>query len=103
MTEEIKKEGNIVSFDMTIPSDRIEEAMTAVFNKEKHQFQLPGFRKGKVPRRLLESSYGEDLFFEDAVNDLIPEIYEAKADELKLKLAGQPNISLSEPYDKEKM
>ena len=65
VTEEIKKEGNIVSFDMTIPSDRIEEAMTAVFNKEKHQFQLPGFRKGKVPRRLLESSYGEDLFFED--------------------------------------
>ena len=102
MTEEIKKEGNKVSFDMTIPSDRIEEAMTAVFNKEKHQFQLPGFRKGKVPRRLLESSYGEDLFFEDAVNDLIPEIYEAKADELKLKLAGQPNISLSEPYEKGK-
>lgn len=102
MTEEIKKEGNKVSFDMIIHSDRIEEAMTAVFNKEKHQFQLPGFRKGKVPRRLLESSYGADLFFEDAVNDLIPEIYEAKTDELKLKLAGQPNISLSEPYEKGK-
>ncbi len=100
MTDEIKKEGNTVSFEMTIPSNRIEEAMTAVYNKEKHQFQLPGFRKGKVPRKLLEASYGADLFFEDAVNDLIPEFYEEKTDELKLKLAGPPNISLAEPYEK---
>lgn len=100
MTNEIKREGNIVSFDMVIPSDKIENAMTVVFNKEKRHFQLPGFRKGKVPRRLLESAYGDDLFFEDAINDLIPEFYEEKTEELKLKLAGQPNISLSEPYTK---
>lgn len=100
MTDEIKREGNVVSFDMTIPSDRIEEAMTAVFNKEKHHFQLPGFRKGKVPRKLLEASYGDDIFFEDAVNDLIPEFYEEKTEELKLKLGGQPNISLASPYTK---
>lgn len=100
MTDEIKREGNVVSFDMTIPSDRIEEAMTAVFNKEKHHFQLPGFRKGKVPRKLLEASYGDDIFFEDAVNDLIPEFYEEKTEELKLKLGGQPKISLATPYER---
>lgn len=102
MSEDIKREDDTVSFQMVIPSEDIEDAMTAVFNREKHNFQLPGFRKGKVPRRLLEANFGEDIFFEDAVNDLIPEIYKQRVDELELDLASQPTINLSEPYEKGK-
>lgn len=102
MTKEFKRDGNTVSFEMVIPSDKLESAMTSVFNKEKHNFQLPGFRKGKAPRKLLERAYGEDLFFEDGVNECIPEIYESLTDEMGLKLAGQPKISLQVPYEKGK-
>lgn len=102
MSEEIKREKDTVSFQMVIPSDKIEEAMTAIFNKEKQHFQLPGFRKGKVPRRLIEANFGQDIFFEDAVNELIPEIYEARVEELELDLASQPTINLTEPYEKGK-
>lgn len=102
MTKDYKKDGNTVSFDMVISSEQIEKAMSDVYKKEKHHFQIPGFRKGKVPRKLLEASYGEGIFFEDAVNELIPEIYEGKTNEMNLKLAGQPNISLDAPYEKGK-
>ena len=103
MTKDYTKEGNKVSFDMVISSDQIESKMTEVYNKEKHNFQVPGFRKGKVPRKILEAAYGgEGIFFEDAVNELIPDIYEEKTDEMGLKLAGQPKISLDSPYEKGK-
>lgn len=102
MSEEIKREKDTVSFQMVIPSDKIEEAMTAIFNREKQHFQLPGFRKGKVPRKLIEANFGQDIFFEDAVNELIPEIYEEKVEELDLDLASQPTINLTEPYEKGK-
>ena len=100
MTKEFKREGNTVSFQMVIPSDQIEKSMQEVYQKSKHSFQLPGFRKGKAPRQLLERTYGADLFFEDAVNECIPKIYEETTEEMGLKLAGQPQISLSAPYKK---
>lgn len=100
VTKEFKREGNTVSFQMVIPSDQIEKSMQEVYLKSRKSFQLPGFRKGKAPRQLLERTYGADLFFEDGVNECIPKIYEETTEEMGLKLAGQPQISLSAPYTK---
>lgn len=102
MTKEFKRDGNTVSFEMVIPSDKLEKGMADAYNKEKLNFQIPGFRKGKVPRKLLERAYGEDLFFEDGVNECIPALYEEATTEMGLKLAGQPKISLAGPYEKGK-
>lgn len=100
VTKEFTREGNTVSFQMVIPSDQIEKSMQEVYLQSRHNFQLPGFRKGKAPRQLLERAYGADLFFEDGVNECIPEIYEEYTKEMGLKLAGQPQISLDAPYTK---
>ncbi|MDO5028509.1 MAG: trigger factor [Bacillota bacterium] len=100
MTKEFTRQGNTVSFQMVIPGDQIEKKMQEVYLKNKNSFQLPGFRKGKAPRQLLERTYGADLFFEDGVNECIPEIYEETTNEMGLKLAGQPQITLDSPYTK---
>lgn len=102
MTEILKKEGNKVYFNLSVPYDTVEKAQQAVYLKEKGKFSVPGFRKGKVPRKIIEMTYGHDIFFEDAINDILPDLYENAVEELKLELAGRPDISIPEPFEKDK-
>lgn len=101
MTEISKKEGNKVHFNLTVPYDKVEKAQQAVYLKEKGKFSVPGFRKGKVPRKIIEMTYGHDIFFEDAINEILPDIYEEAVEELKLDLAGRPDITIPEPFEKD--
>ncbi|MDU4571678.1 MAG: trigger factor, partial [Finegoldia magna] len=71
-------------------------AIEESYKKNRSKFSLKGFRKGKVPRKMLERAYGEGLFYEDAVNLLLPGIYEKAIEELELEPVSQPDIDLDD-------
>ena len=61
--ELIKKEGNKVTFNLTVDNDKFESAVTKAYNKNKGKFNIQGFRKGKAPRKIIEAQYGKDIRF----------------------------------------
>ena len=91
-----RPENNTVFFDIVLKREDINKAETEVYKKNKKHFQLPGFRKGHVPRQMIENMYGKDVFFEDAINELLPAEYEKAISELDLKVVDQPNIDIDE-------
>lgn len=91
-----KKENNKVFFDIVLKREDIDKAETEVYKKNKKHFQMPGFRKGHVPRKMIENMYGKDVFFEDAVNELLPAEYEKAVKELDLKVVDQPDMDIDE-------
>lgn len=96
MTEIRKQEKNIVYFDLTIPAEEIKKAEMEVYKKNKGYFNVPGFRKGKAPKKIIENMYGEGIFFEDAINEVLPKMYEEAVEELKLEVIEQPNVDIAE-------
>lgn len=61
--ELIKTEGNKVSFKLTVDNDKFESAIVKAYNKNKGKYNIPGFRKGKAPRKIIETNYGKGVFF----------------------------------------
>jgi trigger factor len=87
-----KKEGS-VTFVMEIEKDLFEAAIDKAYRKTKNSINVPGFRKGKAPRKIIEGMFGATVFYEDAINDMFPGLYnEAVANE-SLKVVGQPSIT----------
>lgn len=104
MTEIKKRENNTVYFDIVIKNEDIKKAETEVYKKNKKYFQLPGFRKGHVPRKLIENMYGKDVFFEDAINEILPGKYEEVVKELELNVIDEPHVDIDEETkDKEEV
>jgi len=95
----IKKEGNNVSLKIAVTGEEFEVAVKKAYQKEGKKFNLPGFRKGKAPRRIIESQYGAGVFFEEAINILLPEAYGNAVDELKIDPVDRPEIDI-ESVDK---
>lgn len=87
-------ENSMVKIRMEVPRDKFEAAINKVYNKQKGSIQVPGFRKGKAPRALIEKTYGKEVFYEDAVNEVLPEVYEEAVNELKLDIMSRPEIDL---------
>ena len=81
----VSKEKNRAVFTVELPSEKLEEAIQKAYLKNKSRFSLPGFRKGHVPRKILEMNYGVEIFFEEAVNMLLPDAYEEAVEELELE------------------
>ena len=77
-----KKEKNTVDFTMTVKAEVFAEAMDHAFRKNVKNIALPGFRKGKAPRKLIERTYGEAIFYDDAIDFVFPAEYEAAIKEL---------------------
>lgn len=96
MAEMLKKEKNKVYFNIVLPAEDIAEAEKTVFKKNRQYFNVPGFRKGKAPKKIVENMYGKDIFFEDAINELLPEQYDKAVDELELDVIDQPNVTIDE-------
>ena len=92
----ISREKNEVKFTMEFTAEEFEEAIVKVYQKEKDKFQIDGFRKGKAPRSLIEKRYGEGIFFEDVVNNLISLNYPLALDELDLEVIDYPRTELSQ-------
>ncbi len=86
----ISKENNIAKFTMEFTAEEFEQAQIKVYQRTKSKFNVDGFRKGKAPRSIIEKFYGEGIFFEDAINDLIADGYGEALDELKLNVIDQP-------------
>lgn len=92
--EQIKKEGNNVTLEMTVSAEAFEKAIQKVYNETKSRYAIPGFRKGKVPRAIIEKQFGEGVFFEDAINELLPGAYSDAVDALNLEPVAQPDIDV---------
>lgn len=86
----ISKENNIAKFTMEFTAEEFEQAQIKVYQRTKSKFTVDGFRKGKAPRSIIERFYGEGIFFEDAINDLVADGYGEALNELNLNVIDQP-------------
>ena len=87
-----KKEHNIVSFIAEVDAKEFESAVNSAYLKNKKSIAVPGFRKGKAPRMVIEGMYGKDVFYEDAINALAPKAFSQGVEEQALKTVGVPNF-----------
>ncbi len=88
-----KKEKNTVNFTMTVKAEVFAEAVDRAFKKNVKNIALPGFRKGKAPRKLIERTYGEAIFYDDAIDFVFPAEYEAAIKELAIEPVDMPQIT----------
>lgn len=89
-------EKNMAKLTITVPADEFEKAITKAYNKSKNQFVIPGFRKGKVPQKMIEKMYGAAVFYEDAANIVMPDAYAKAAEESELKIVSRPTVDVTQ-------
>ena len=89
-----KLEKNMAKLTIEVSPEELEGALQHAYLKNRKQITIPGFRKGKVPRQIIEKMYGSSFFYEDAVNELIPSAYEKAVDECELELVSRPEVSI---------
>ena len=87
-------EKNMAKLTIEVPAEELEKAIQAAYMKEKSKISIPGFRKGKVPRTMIEKMYGPEIFFEDAANIVIPSAYADAVDECTEEIVSQPTIDI---------
>ena len=87
-------EKNMAKITFEVPFDEFNKAVDKVYNKQKSKISVPGFRKGKVPRAMVEKMYGAEVFYEDAINEVLPEAYPKAADESGLDIVSRPEIDI---------
>ena len=91
-----KLEKNMAKLTIEVSADELEKALQNAYKKQKNKISMPGFRKGKVPRQMIEKMYGADVFYEDAANSLIPKAYADAYDECDLPIVSQPEIDVTQ-------
>ena len=91
-----KLEKSMAKLIITVEAAKFDAAVDSAYQKNKGKIALPGFRKGKAPRAMIEKMYGTGVFFEDAANELIPEAYETAAKESELEIVAQPEIEVTQ-------
>ncbi len=89
-------EKSMAKLTIEVSAEEFEAALDKAYKKNKNKISLPGFRKGKAPRAMIEKMYGAGVFFEDAANDLIPGAYESAAKESELEIVAQPSIDVTQ-------
>ena len=89
-----KKEHSMHYLEIAIDKATFDAAVDKVYRKQVKNINVPGFRKGKAPKSVIEKMYGKGVFYEDAINDLIPENYEAAVKEADIIPVGQPEIDI---------
>jgi len=90
------KENNRACFNIEITKEEFEKAIQDAYLKNRSKFNIPGFRKGKAPRKIIEMSYGEGIFYEDALNIILPKAYEEAIDNLKLEPVDTPEVDIEQ-------
>ena len=91
-----KIEANVVKFEVRVEAEKFTAALNKAYNKNKKNFNIPGFRKGKVPMAMVKKHYGVEVLFEDAINTVINETYPTLIQENKLKPVDYPKIDVLE-------
>ena len=87
-------EKSLAKLTIEVDADTVEKSLDKVYQKQKKNITIQGFRKGKAPRNIIEKMYGAGVFYEDAVNDMIPAAYEDAAKESKLEIVSQPKLEV---------
>ena len=87
-----KKEHSIVELVIEVGHDEFESAIEKVYRKQRGKISVPGFRKGKAPRKIIEGMYGSGVFYEDAINEIYPEAYATAVDQEKLDVVAWPDV-----------
>ena len=94
-----KTDVNMTELVATVDAETFEKAIEAVYQRQKKNISLPGFRKGKVPRRLCERTYGEGVFFEEAFNIIYPDAMEMAVEKSGIKPVGRADVDLGDPAE----
>ena len=89
-----KLEKSMVELQFSVDAETFRAAVDKAYKREGKKYNVPGFRKGKAPRAMIEKMYGADIFHYDAINDLFPENYEAAVKEAGLEVVGQPEVDV---------
>ena len=89
-----KLEKNMAKLTIEVPAEELEKAIQKAYEKQKKNLNVPGFRKGKVPRQMIEKMYGPEIFYNDAADALLPEAYSKAYDEAGLDIVSQPEIDI---------
>lgn len=97
----ISKENNVAKFELVFTPEEFEAAIVDAYKKNKDKFQIDGFRKGKAPRKIIENMYGQDIFYDEALNALLGSAYPEALTALDLEVINQPKLEVGE-IDKEK-
>lgn len=91
-----KKEGNVGTLTITVPAEDFDKALDQAFNKVKKDIQVPGFRKGKIPRQMFEKRFGVESLYQDALDIVLPGAYSKAIDETGIKPVDQPSVDVKE-------
>ena len=89
-----KLEHNMAKLTVEVAAEDVEKALQAAYLKPRKQINIPGFRKGKVPRQMIEKMYGPEVFYDEAANNMIPDAYAKAYDESELDIVSQPKIEV---------
>lgn len=89
-----KLEKNMAKLTVEVSAEELETALQGAYKKQRNKISVPGFRKGKVPRQMIEKLYGAEIFYDDAANALIPEAYSKAYDESGLEIVSQPKVDV---------
>ena len=94
-----KLEKNMAKLTIETSAEELEKAIEKAYQKQKKQISIPGFRKGKVPRQMVEKMYGKEVFYEDAANELIPDAYDKALEECEEDIVSSPKIEVTQIED----
>lgn len=91
-----KLEKNMAKLTIEVSAEELEKALEGAYHKNKNKISIPGFRKGKAPRKMIEQMYGKEVFYEDAANDLIPEAYEKALEDCTEDIVSSPKVDVTQ-------
>lgn len=91
-----KKEGNVGTLTITVPAEEFDSALDQAFNKVKKDIQVPGFRKGKIPRQMFDKRFGVEALYQDALDIILPTAYGKAVEETGIKPVDQPQVDVKE-------
>ena len=89
----IERNGNQATVTIEIDKELMEKGVNAAYMKARKNIQIPGFRKGKAPRKMIESLYGAHVFYEDGLEEIFPDVYEEAVVKQDIKAVGRPSLT----------